>query len=143
MHNKSFSSVKVFYPPYDREELVALLRQRITALQEKLPLKRVVLFGSYAKGKETVASDVDLLVVYAGRPRTDAYELVRRGLNIRRLEPHVYTEEEYNQAKMTVERMIRDGISIAPEEHRCTGITAAKPRAAFCSKPEAADARDS
>lgn len=111
MQNKSFSSVKVFYPPFNREELLALLRQRIPALQEKLPLKRVVLFGSYAKGRQTVASDIDLLVVYAGRPRADAYALVKRTLNIRRLEPHVYAEEEYEQGRMTVERMIRDGIS--------------------------------
>ncbi|MBM4464998.1 MAG: nucleotidyltransferase domain-containing protein [Chloroflexi bacterium] len=116
MQNKSFSSVKVFYPPFNREELLALLRQRIPALQGQLPLKRVVLFGSYAKGRQTVASDIDLLVVYAGRPRTDAYALVKRALNIRRLETHVYAEEEYEQARMTVERMIRDGISIAPEE---------------------------
>jgi len=54
--------------------------------------------------------------VYAGRPRADAYGLVKRALNIRRLEPHVYAEEEYEQVQMVVERMIRDGISIVPEE---------------------------
>jgi len=116
MQNKSFSSVKVFYPLFNREELLVLLRQRIPALRRKLPLKRVALFGSYAKGKQTVASDIDLLVTYAGKPRADAYALVKRALNIRRLEPHVYAEEEYEQAKMTVERMIRDGISIVPGE---------------------------
>jgi len=116
MQNKSFSSVKVFYPPFNREELLALLRQRMPALQGKLPLKRVVLFGSYAKGRQTVASDIDLLVVYTGRPRADAYALVKRALNIRRLEPHVYAEEEYEQARMMVERMIRDGILIASGE---------------------------
>ncbi len=116
MQNKSFSSVKVFYPPFNREELLALLRQRIPALQGKLSLKRVVLFGSYAKGRQTVASDIDLLVIYAGRPRTDAYALVKQALNIRRLEPHVYAEEEYEQARMMVERMIHDGILIASGE---------------------------
>lgn len=110
MQNKSFSSAKVFYPPFDRQELLALLRQRIPALREKLPLKRVVLFGSYAKGRHTVASDIDLLVVHADRPRPDAYALVKRTLNIPRLEPHVYAEEEYEQARPVVERMIRDGI---------------------------------
>jgi predicted nucleotidyltransferase len=117
MHNKSCSSVKVFYPPYNREELVSMLRQRVAALQEKLPLTRVVLFGSYATGKETISSDVDLLVVYSGGPRPDAYKLVRRGLKISHLEPHLYTEKEYDQAKATVEHMIRDGISIPLAEH--------------------------
>lgn len=111
MQSRSLSSVKVYYPPFDREELLALLRQRVPALQERLQLKRLVLFGSYAKGRQTVASDIDLLVVYAGKPRADAYALVKRTLNIRRLEPHVYAEEEYEQAGPGVERMIRDGIS--------------------------------
>lgn len=64
-------------------------------LQEKLPLKRVVLFGSYAQSKQTIASGGDVLVIYAGAPREDAYALVKRTLGIRRLEPHVYAEEEY------------------------------------------------
>ena len=112
MPKKSSSSVRVFYPPFSREDLLAILRQRVPALGEKLPLKRVVLFGSYATGRQTVASDIDLLVVYAGRPREDAYALVKRTLNIRRLEPHVYAETEYARVRTTVERMARDGISL-------------------------------
>lgn len=95
-----------------------MLPQRLAALQEKLPLKRVVLFGSYAKGRQTVASDIDLLVIYAGKPREDAYALVKRALNIRRLEPHVYAEEEYEQVRLTVERMACDGIPVMPEKRR-------------------------
>lgn len=90
-----------------------MLRQRVPVLQGKLPLKRVVLFGSYAKGRQTVASDIDLLIIYAGPPREDAYALVKRTLNIRRLELHVYTEAEYAQVRTTIERMVRDGIPIS------------------------------
>ncbi len=82
-------------------------------LRTELPVKRAVLFGSYATGRQTVASDIDLLVIYRGKPREDAYALVKRTLNIRRLEPYVYAEEEYNQVKSTVERMIRSGILVA------------------------------
>ena len=57
MQGEASSSVKIFYPPFSREELIALLRQRVSVLQEKLPLRRVVLFGSYAKGRQTIASD--------------------------------------------------------------------------------------
>jgi hypothetical protein len=86
----------------------------VTVLEERLPLKKMVLFGSYAKGRQTVASDVDLLVVYAGKPREDAYKLVKRTLNISRLEPHVYSEEEYERAKSTIERMVQGGLVIIP-----------------------------
>ena len=89
-----------------------MLRQRVAALREKLPLKRVVLFGSYARGRQTVASDIDLLVVYTGEPRKDAYALVKRTIDVRRLEPHVYEELEYAQVRETIERMVRDGIAL-------------------------------
>lgn len=112
MPKASSSSVRVFSPPFSREELVTLLRQRLPSLRTKLPLRRVVLFGSYASGRQTAASDVDLLVVYDGPPRADAFALVKRTLGIRRLEPHVYALEESDRLSPTLERMVRDGIPI-------------------------------
>lgn len=115
MPRESSGSVRVFYPPFSREQLLVLLRRRINELQRALPLRRVALFGSYAKGRHTVASDIDLLVVYGGEPRDDAYTLVKRILNIRRLEPHVYAEEEVAQMKPTLERMLKDSIPLELE----------------------------
>jgi hypothetical protein len=112
MPQRSSSSVKVFYPPWNREALLERLYAGVQALHAVLPLDRVVLFGSYSRGRQTVASDVDLLVVYAGAARRDAYALVRRTLNIRHLEPHVYAAEEYAQVRDTLERMVQGGISV-------------------------------
>jgi predicted nucleotidyltransferase len=112
MQKRSSSFVKVFYPPWSREEIVAKLRERVTSLREVLPLTHVVLFGSYTKGRQTVTSDIDLLVVYAGAKQENAYALVRRTLGIRHLEPHVYTEDEYVQMHETLERMIHGGITV-------------------------------
>jgi len=112
MRPRSSGSVKVFYPPWNREALLARLRAGVLALREVLPLVRVVLFGSYARSRQTVASDIDVLVVYAGAGRGDAYRLVRRALDLRRLEPHVYAEEEYAQVSETLERMVQDGITV-------------------------------
>jgi predicted nucleotidyltransferase len=61
-------------------------------LAAELPLRQVVLFGSYARGTFTVASDVDLLVIYRGDPRADAHAVTRRTLDLPRLQPHLYTE---------------------------------------------------
>jgi len=113
MPDGSSSSVRIFYPPYDRDSLLVMLRRRLAELQAELPVIRAVLFGSYATGRQTVDSDIDLLLVYAGAPRDDAYVLARRTLALPRLEPHLYTEGEYQQARETVDRMIRDGIPIA------------------------------
>ncbi|MFQ5903389.1 MAG: nucleotidyltransferase domain-containing protein [Candidatus Binatia bacterium] len=88
------------------------MRSRIPLLKKALPLKRMVLFGSYATGRHTVASDIDLLVVYAGDVQENAYALVRRTLGVLRLEPHVYSEGEYELVQETVNRMIQKGIEV-------------------------------
>jgi predicted nucleotidyltransferase len=72
----------------------------------------VVLFGSYDRGNYTVASDVDLLVVYGGEQKEEAYAIAKRTLAIPHLEPHVYSEREYEGAKGAVKNMIKDRIVI-------------------------------
>jgi predicted nucleotidyltransferase len=57
-------------------------------------------------------SDIDLLVVYDGEPRDDAYKLVRRRLSLRGLEPHVYTEAEAAAIQPTLDRITRGGINL-------------------------------
>lgn len=112
MRKTSSGSVRIFYPTSDRAEVLQILRERLGRVELKLPLVKVVLFGSYAKGNYTVASDVDLLVVYRGAPRADAYALVKRTLAIPRLEPHLYTEAECEAARTVVERMVRGGVTL-------------------------------
>jgi len=110
MRTGSSSSVRVFSPQYDRKGVVELLNARLPILSRQIPLKRVVLFGSWARGKATVFSDIDLMVIYADPPREDAYQLVRRCLDIRGLEPHVYSEQQAGLMKETLDRMTKDGI---------------------------------
>ena len=112
MRRKSTSSVRISYPRFDTAWLVRALRERVGELAARLPLRRVVLFGSYAKGTYTVGSDVDLLVVYQGESRSDAYALVKRTLDIPRLEPHLYTEAECDAMASTVARMVEAGVEI-------------------------------
>jgi hypothetical protein len=50
MRQRSSGFAKVFYPPWNREALLVRLRTGMTALRQVLPLTRVVLFGSYARG---------------------------------------------------------------------------------------------
>jgi predicted nucleotidyltransferase len=112
MQKPSSSSVRVFYPRYSRAELVEILRQRVAALAERLPLARAVLFGSWAKGLATAFSDIDLLIVYAGPPRADAYAIVWDVVNLRGLEPHVYAEAEAEAVASVIERMARGGVDL-------------------------------
>lgn len=109
------SAVRVFYPRFDQAEVIRRLGERMAALNDVLPLLRVVLFGSYAQGNYTVASDVDLLVVYRGRFREDAFAIVKKVLAIQALEPHVYSEDEFEAARSRIQKMTEGGIGLFPQ----------------------------
>lgn len=115
MRRRSLSSVRVSFPKFDQPELVQRLRERVEVLKKHLPLLRVVLFGSWARGNFTVASDIDLLVVYQGPPRDDAFAVVKKIVNIPALEPHVYSEEEYRQLESQLARMTEGGVVLFPQ----------------------------
>lgn len=106
--------MRVFFPRFDRAEVIQRLKERMAALDEVLPLQRVVLFGSYARGNYTVASDVDVLVVYRGQPREDAFTIVKKVLAIPALEPHVYSEDEFEPARSRIRKMTEGGIVLFP-----------------------------
>lgn len=112
MPKRSSGSVRVFWPDRDKQALLEELGQGSKRLAAQLPLVRVVLFGSQAAGTATVASDVDVLIVYQGEPRGDAYALSKRAFAVPRLEPHVYSEAEYAAAASTLERMVRNGVTV-------------------------------
>jgi predicted nucleotidyltransferase len=112
MRRKSSSSVRVFYPELSREKAIERIRKALDALQKELPLKKVMLFGSYSKGNYTAASDIDLLVVYSGGERRDAYAVCKKTLKIPRLEPHTYSEREYEEMKETIDKMTRGGVEL-------------------------------
>lgn len=115
MPTESSRSATVSWPTRDRDDLVASIQGALPALRDALPVTRVVLFGSHATGRATVASDVDLLVVYEGPPREDAFATVKKTLPVRGLEPHVYTVDEANAQHALLDRMTRDGIVIWEE----------------------------
>ncbi len=112
MQRESYNSVKIFYPEFSREELIIKINNNLSQLAEKLDLKLVVLFGSYARGKHTVASDVDLLIVHNSALAVETYRLVKEILNIPKLEPHIYTLKEYKEMKETISKMTKDGITL-------------------------------
>jgi len=110
MRKESSSSVRIFYPKFDKKELIQKLKKKIKELAKKIPLSLVVLFGSYAHGNYTVGSDIDLLVVYKGKERKDAFATVKKTLNISLLEPHVYSENGYETLRSVIAPMIAKGV---------------------------------
>lgn len=93
-----------------------MLRERLPLLDERLPLVRVVLFGSWAAGRHTPASDVDLLVIYRGEQREEAFRVVKTTLALPGLEPHVYTHHEAETMRNRLARMAAGGIVLFPAD---------------------------
>jgi hypothetical protein len=90
------AQVRVIYPSLSRAEVVERLRKGYANLERRLPVSRIILFGSYAKDRYTAGSDIDIIVVYRGRERDDAYKTVVNEVRLPRLEARVYTEEEFD-----------------------------------------------
>ena len=116
MQKKSSNSVRIFYPRFNKEEVVKRVTDNLEALKSRLPFLLVSLFGSYAMGNYTVSSDIDLLVVYKGKERKDAYNTIKRAFKIPKLEPHVYTEAEFEEMRDTIKKMIKDGVVLYQEK---------------------------
>lgn len=110
MPKKSLSSVRIFYPRFNKEAIIQTINSNLGNVKRELPLLLVVLFGSYVKGNYTAASDVDLLVVYGGKEKEEAFAIVKRALSIPRLEPHLYTEAQFEEMKGEIKMMVKGGI---------------------------------
>ena len=120
MPSESSRSANVSWPTRDRGGIVASVRRALPELKEKLPVRRVVLFGSFAKGRATAYSDVDLLVVYDGPSREGAFATVKSTVPVRGLEPHIYTAEEAKAREDLLRRMTRDGVVIFDRDAKCS-----------------------
>jgi predicted nucleotidyltransferase len=110
MQKKYSNSVRVFYPRFSKEEVIQKIRNKLESLNKELPITLLALFGSYAKGTQTVASDIDVLIVYKGKERKDAYKIAKKVLGIPGLELHIYSEEEYKKMVCTIKRMLRNSV---------------------------------
>lgn len=109
MPSRSFGSVRVFYPLKNRKQVISEITRTLPRLKQQLPVVRLALFGSYARDEHTVSSDIDLLVVYEGASRPDAFSVVKKTIALPRLEPHVYSEDEFAQVRTTLESMLAKG----------------------------------
>lgn len=110
------SSARVSYPDRTRKEVLTSLREQVRELADRFPVEKAVLFGSYATDDFTVASDVDLLVVYRGERRSDAYGEIKQGVDLRGLEPHPVAEAEYDRRREHFDRMTEGGMVVYGDE---------------------------
>ncbi|TFG03284.1 MAG: nucleotidyltransferase domain-containing protein [Promethearchaeota archaeon] len=123
MQKKYSNTVKIRYPPSEKN-LIEILKQNIHKLIESVPdIKKVILFGSYARERPHYGSDVDLLIIVREHS-TDDFEKIYGTLFDISLEyewsPIILSEDRYNQLKKTnnsfLASILEDGINIWAED---------------------------
>jgi predicted nucleotidyltransferase len=120
---KAYSgSVKIRYPPSGKE-LVEILEQNVPALKKVVPnIKKIVLFGSYARARPHYGSDVDLLIIVKKRTKKD-FETIYEFLFDLSLKyewsPLILSEARFNELENTdkffFKALLKDGINIWTE----------------------------
>lgn len=108
MLKRSSDSVRIFYPEIDRDNLILVLKDEIGKISERLRIRIVILFGSYATGRYTPASDIDLLVVIEDEDKEKAYSEIFKNLKISNLQLHLYTLKEYEKMKKSGSLFIKE-----------------------------------
>jgi predicted nucleotidyltransferase len=56
-----------------REEVVAVLKDRLGEIRQRFSVRSISLFGSVVRGEARHDSDIDVLVVFEGKPTFDAF----------------------------------------------------------------------
>ena len=65
--------------------------------------------------EETIPWPANLLVVYSGEKQDDPFAVIKKTPVLPGLEPHVYTEGEYEALKATIAEMIEGGNLLYPD----------------------------
>ncbi|MEM1548159.1 MAG: nucleotidyltransferase domain-containing protein [Thermoproteota archaeon] len=108
MLKRSLDSVRIFYPEIDRDNLILVLKDEIGKISERLRIRIVILFGSYATGRYTPASDIDLLVVVEDEDKEKTYSEIFKNLKISNFQLHLYTLKEYEKMKTNRSLFIKE-----------------------------------
>lgn len=95
--------------------IINKVRQYVTLIPKSFGVRRVYLFGSFARGQEQEASDIDIALVLANMP--DFYEAQKRLMQLRRkidlrIEPHPIKLEDFNASNPFADEVERTGVEI-------------------------------
>ena len=122
MPKEYLNTVKIKYPPSEKK-LVKILKQNASLLKKEVPtIKKILLFGSYARRNPHFGSDVDLLIIVSKRTIND-FEKIYETLFDLSLKyewaPLILSEDRLNELQTTnkffFRNLLDDGIIIWSE----------------------------
>jgi len=101
----------------DQEAAIEIGRKYLLLLlQRNYPVKRMFLYGSYARGSQNPDSDIDLAIILNELP--DPFQTQVNLLKLTwdfdtRVEPHPFDEEAFTSPNPVIREILRTGIEIS------------------------------
>ena len=99
------------------QEVLNVMTDYINKLKKKIPVEKVILFGSYSKGSYTRDSDVDIAIFsseFENMSRLDGLTFLLMealGYNID-IQPQPYTMRDYFERTGIVDDILKTGIEL-------------------------------
>jgi len=99
------------------QEILRVTSEYIGKVKKQIPVEKVILFGSYAKGTSTVDSDVDIAVfssAFENMSRVDGLTfLLTQALGYKiDIQPQPYTMKDYTEHTGLVDEILKTGVEI-------------------------------
>ena len=100
----------------DKNKTSEVARKYVKFLRKTIPnIKKVYLFGSYAKGNTNVDSDIDLAVVFENL--SDSFDMQVQLMKFRRkfdtrIEPHAFRESDFEPSNPLTKEILTTGIEV-------------------------------
>jgi uncharacterized protein len=107
------------------QSVMSAIQSFVEKIGKEIPIKKAILFGSYAKGNNDAESDVDLAIFsdyFEERSRVEGITyLLLQAMEYRiDLEPVAFTGREYDERLGIVAEIINSGVEI-PINHQQGG----------------------
>lgn len=102
------------------QNVMNIVHAFVDKIRQQIPVKKAILFGSYAKGSSDPGSDVDLAIFseyFEGKTRVEGITfLLINAMEYKiDLEPVAFTDREYEEQLGIVAEIISTGIEINPQ----------------------------
>lgn len=101
---------------YSTKRISEVALQYANLLKHHFQLHSLYVYGSYANGRSTEDSDIDIAVVaddFSGDLVEDTFQLMRIRRNVdTRIEPHPFLVKEFNKSNPLANEVLRSGIRI-------------------------------
>ena len=100
----------------DKNKASEVARRYVDFLRKNIPnIKKVYLFGSYAKGNTNVDSDIDLAIVFENL--SDTFDMQVQLMKLRRkfdnrIEPHAFRESDFEISNPLAMEILSNSIEI-------------------------------